>query len=77
MTNEKASMLTTELSATLCKDGGIFTYIFLWTVYRDIANGSMFAIKPLVKLLKSSRIVNDENGLPSLFHSHVLRLVDG
>ena len=45
--------------------------------FRDIFKASIFAAKPFIKVLECCRIINARNGVPWLFHDHVLHLVAG
>jgi len=44
---------------------------------RNIFKTSIFVAKPFVKILECSRIINARNGVPLLFHKHMLHLVLG
>lgn len=45
--------------------------------FRNIFKASIFAAKPAIKILDCSRIINARNGVPGLFHDHILHLVVG
>ena len=45
--------------------------------FRNIFKASIFAAKPFIKVLDCSRIINARNGVPGLFHDHILHLVAG
>jgi hypothetical protein len=45
--------------------------------FRNIFKASIFAAKPFIKVLERSRIINARNGVPWLFHDHILHLVAG
>ncbi len=45
--------------------------------FRNKFKTSTFAAKPFIKVLECSRIINARNGVPWLFHDHILHLVVG
>jgi hypothetical protein len=45
--------------------------------FRNIFKASIFVAKPSIKILECSRIINARNGVPWLFHNHMLHLVAG
>ena len=45
--------------------------------FRNKFKASTFAAKPFIKVLECSRIINARNGVPCLFHDHILHLVVG
>ncbi len=45
--------------------------------FRNIFKASIFVAKPFIKVLDCSRIINPRNGVPWLFHDHILHLVVG
>ncbi len=45
--------------------------------FSNIFKASIFAAKPFIKVLDCSRIINAQNGVPWLFHDHILHLVVG
>ncbi len=53
------------------------TETFRPSKFRNIVKASIFAAKPLIKLLERSRIINAGHGLAWLFHNHILHLVAG
>ena len=50
---------------------------FRLSKFRHILKTSIFAAEPSIKILECSRIINARNGVPWLFHNHMLHLVAG